>query len=123
MAGFAPNLPDAVILLVPTPGGGVGHLDEELSGGRREVRRLVPLVGRGERPHAALDRIEDAVGQPMHGAQQLSVDVELALAPGPVADPNGCRPAPALQVGQLPFGQVPLAADPEHDLEVTGLLE
>ena len=59
----------------------------------------------------------------MHGAEQFSIDVELALAPGTVADPHGDGLPPARQVGQLPLGQVALAADSEHDLQVAVLLE
>ena len=59
----------------------------------------------------------------MRRAEQLSVDVELALAPRAVADPHRGGLAPARQVRQLPLGQVPLAADAEHDLQVAGLLE
>ena len=59
----------------------------------------------------------------MHRAEQLSVDVELPLAPGTVADPHRGGLPPARQVRQLPLGQVVLAADAEHDLQVAGLLE
>ena len=57
----------------------------------------------------------------MHGAEQLAVDVELALAPGAVADPHRGGLPPALEVGQLALGQVPLTTDAEHDLQVAVL--
>ncbi len=59
----------------------------------------------------------------MRRAEQLSVDVELALAPRIVADPHRRGLPPPRQVGKLAFGQVPLAADSEHDLQVVGLRE
>ena len=49
--------------------------------------------------------------------EQLAVDVELCLAPGAVADPDGRRVAPPAQVRQLALGEVVLAADPVHDLQ------
>ena len=123
VAGLAPYLPDAVIPLLPAPGGGVGQLDEKPSGGRGHLERSVPSVRSGRGPCPARPVVEESVGQSMHGAEQLAVDVELALAPGPVADPNGNGLPPARQVGQLPLGQVVLAADAEHDLQVAVLLE
>ena len=63
------------------------------------------------------------VGEAVHGAEQFAVDVELALVPGTVADPNGGGVSPALQVRQLPLGQIPFAADAEHDLQVAAPVE
>ena len=59
----------------------------------------------------------------MHRAEQLAVDVELALPPRAVADADRRRPPPAGQVRQLALGQVALAADAEHDLQVAVLVE
>ena len=59
----------------------------------------------------------------MDGGEQFAVDVELALVPGAVADSNGGRVSPALQVGQLPLGQIMFATDAEHDLEVPAPVE
>ena len=50
VAGLAPDLPDALVLLLPAPGGGVGELDEEPSGGRGQRGRRVPLAGVGHGP-------------------------------------------------------------------------
>src|SRR6516225_701257 len=48
---------------------------------------------------------------------QLSVDVELGLAPSAVADPDGSGVTPAAQVRQLALAEVVLAGDPVHDLQ------
>ena len=120
MAGLAPHLPDALVLLLPAPGGRVGQLDEErrVAGPARAAR---PLAGGGDGPTACAS--SKSLSESRRRAEQLSVDVELALAPGVVADPHRGGLAPARQVGQLPLGQVPLAADAEHDLQVAGLLD
>ena len=61
----------------------------------------------------------ELVGEPGGGVEQLAVDVELALVPGAVADPHrGSCPRQPAEVGQLALGQVALAADAEHDLQV-----
>src|SRR5439155_25595455 len=46
-----------------------------------------------------------------------TVDIELRLAPGAVADTHGLRFAPACEVRQFALGQVVLAADAVHDLQ------
>ena len=48
----------------------------------------------------------------------FAVHVNLALGPGPVAHAHRRAVPPPGQVGELPLGQVPLAAHPEHDLQV-----
>ena len=63
------------------------------------------------------------VGEAVHGAEQFAVDVQLTLIPGAIADPNGHRVSPALQVRQFALGQVPFAADAKHDLEVPAVVE
>ena len=63
------------------------------------------------------------VREAIHGAEQFAVDVQLALLPGIVADPNGGRLSPALQLRQFPLGQVPFAADAKHDLQVVAPVE
>src|SRR6266540_3378099 len=68
-------------------------------------------------------RISQLRDQPLRGPEQLAVHVELALVPGAVADPHRPAVPPASQVPQLPLGEVPLSADPEHDLEVEPALE
>ena len=83
----------------PAAGGGIGHPHEEIAGGRVE--------------HG------DLVAQPAGRRHHLAVHVDLALGPRPVAHPDRRAVPPAGQVGQLPLGQVPLAAHPEHDLQVS----
>jgi len=51
-------------------------------------------------------------------AEQLSVDVDLALVPGAVARPYRAAVPPAREVAQLALGEVVFAAHPEHDLQV-----
>ena len=90
---------------------------------RRTVVWQVPDRGghpicRGGRWPNPSGGVEQVVGEAVDGAEQFAVDVELALVPGTVADPNGCRVSPALQVRQLPLGQIPFAADAKHDLQV-----
>src|SRR6266511_2586244 len=103
VAGLAADLPDALVLLPPAARRGVGGGDQEAAGGGVDpAELLVQALGR---------------------AEQLAVDVELALVPGAVADPHRPAAAPAPQVGQLPLGEVALAADPEHDLEVGPTVE
>ena len=60
MAGLAPDLPDAVVLLLPAPGRGVGELDEELPGGSaRASGGASHRSGVGQRTDAARDGVED----------------------------------------------------------------
>ena len=61
--------------------------------------------------------VAELVGEPVRGAEQLAVHVDLLLVPGAVADPHRTAVPPALQVRQFAFGQVVLAADAEHDLQ------
>ena len=81
------------------PRGGVGEVDEE----RRVARARVPV---------------ELLGEPVRRVEQLAVDVELALVPRAVADPHRRAVAPARQVRELALGEVVLAADAEHDLQV-----
>jgi hypothetical protein len=87
----------------PPAGSGVGGGGEELPGDRVEFAELVD--------------------QPLSGAEQLAVDVELPLPPRAVADPDRAAVPPPGQVRQFPFGQVPLATDAEHDLQVRPVLQ
>jgi len=52
------------------------------------------------------------------GVEAHTLHVELTLVAGGVAGPYRLRAAPAAQVVQQMLGQVPLAADPVHDLQV-----
>ena len=87
-------------VFVPAPRGGVGQA-------RRGTSCVARARGRSNWSESRCTRVE-----------QLAVDVELALAPRAVADPHRRAVAPARQVGQLPLGEVVLAADAEHDLQV-----
>ena len=101
VAGLAPDLPDAVVGLLPAGGGGVGEVGEEATGDRPEPVELV--------------------GEPVGGVEQLAVHVELALVPRTVADAHRRAGAPAGQVRELALAEVVLTADAEHDLEVGAL--
>jgi hypothetical protein len=79
--GLAAYLPDTLVFVLPAAPGDVGRGDQEAAGGLVEVAELV--------------------GQPVGGAEQLTVDVELALAPGVVADSHRAAVPPAGQVGKL----------------------
>ena len=96
----AADFPDAVVGFLPARGGGVGGPDQELT-----FRGFEPVELFGERPG---------------GVQELAEHVELELAPGCVADADGPAVPPAREVGELALGEVVLAADAEHDLEVVG---
>jgi hypothetical protein len=97
--------------------------------GRRPARRRnivglgpdrgrTPPVRRGHWPNPSGGVVEQVVREAVNGAEQFAVDVKLALVPGTVADPSGGRVSPALQVRQLPLGQVPFAPDTEHDRQL-----
>src|SRR6266511_1032515 len=101
-APIAADLPDALVGLPPAAGGGVG------AGGQEGPAVCVELV--------------ELAGQPVGGAEQFAVDVDLGLVPGAVADPHRAAVPPAGQVRQGAFGQVVFAADPEHDLQGGGLV-
>ena len=77
----------------------------------------------GQRSDPASGLVEEAVRQSVHRAEHFAVDVELALAPGVVADPHRSGMPPAGQVRQRPLGQIPLAADAEHDLQIAAVIE
>ena len=59
---FAPDLPDALILFLPPPGGGVGELYEELSGPRCGDQELCPTFqGQTEGPTSRRGGVEDMI--------------------------------------------------------------
>ena len=95
----------------------------KLSCGWRQIGGRTPLVRGGHWPDRPGGVVEQVVGEAVNGAEQFAVDVKLALVPGAVADPNRGRVSPALQVRQLPLGQVPFAADAKHDLQVAAPVE
>ena len=91
---FATHLPDPLVRVLPA------H--------RCRIR------ARGQEPPGVRVQPVELFPQHERGPEQLAVDVHLLLVPGAVADPY--RPAlpPAAQLRQGAFGQVVLAADPEH---------
>src|SRR5215211_1828887 len=97
MERLAAHLPYARVGLLPAPGGRAGEVGHEPLDLRVQLAEPLPV-------------------EP-EGVQQLAVDVELDLVPGPVADAHRRRVAPAAQMRQLALGEVVLAADPVHDLE------
>ncbi len=97
VAGTVADLPDAAVRLPPVVGHEVGEAGEV-------------------RPLGA----HDVVTEGFAGAQaveQLAVAVELQLPLGTVADPHRPRPAVALDVIDLSFGEVGLAADAVEDTQ------
>ena len=50
VAGLAPDLPDALVLFLPAPGGRVGERDEEPPGARRELGRRSHWSGSASGP-------------------------------------------------------------------------
>jgi len=99
----AAHLPDALVVVCPAGRGGVHRGHEELPGRRVEG----PQLG----------------AQGVGGVEQRAVHVELALVPGPVPGPDRSAVSPARQVPDLALGEIPLAADPEHDLQVQPAVE
>jgi len=83
---------------------------------RKEIEQKVMRV-------LATVQLAELVDQPLRGAEQLTIHVELPLEPRAVADPDRAAAPPARQMRQLPLGQVPLAADAEHDLQVRAALQ
>ncbi len=99
MLGLAARLPDPLVGMGP---GGDRRFDlvaDQLPVGRR--------AGSTQRLLVQVDRVE-----------QGAPDVVLALVVGAVADPHRARPAVAAEVVERALGQVLLAADPVHDLQV-----
>ena len=89
---------------------------------------LGPALRRRRRPGSARNVLGvgvapfDHVGQPGGRAEQLAVDVELALVPGAVADADRLAVPPPGEVRELALGEVVLAPDAEHDLEIAAPL-
>src|SRR5215218_1585746 len=97
MERLAAHLPYARVGLLPAPGGRAGEVGHEPLDLRVQLAELLPV-------------------EP-EGVEQLAVDVELDLVPGPVPHAHGRGLAPAAEVRQLALGEVVLAPDPVHDLE------
>jgi hypothetical protein len=96
MAWQSAHFPDSLVALVSVARGGVGDPYQE---GARV------LVQASER-----------AGEPVSGAEQLTVDVNLRLRlrPGAVAHPDGAAALPAGKVRQDSLGQIVLAASAER---------
>src|SRR6185503_14339157 len=75
VARLAPHLPDPLVLVLPAMAGGVGEVDEERAALGLELR--------------------DELREPGGGVEQLAVDVDLALGPRTVPDPDRRAPTPA----------------------------
>ena len=99
MLGLAARLPDPLVGVRPSGDRRLHLVADQLPVGRvaRAAQRLLVQV----------DRVE-----------QGAPDVVLALVEGAVADPHRARPAVAAQMVERALGQVALAADPVHDLQV-----
>lgn len=95
---LAADFPDALVGVLPPPGCGIGQADQE------------PTLGGSELP--------DLFGQPVDRRKKFSVDVQLDLIPGTVADPHGPAGPPTVEVLEGALGEVPLAFDAEHDLQI-----
>ena len=99
MLGLAARLPDPLVGVWP--------------GGDRRFHLVADQLAVGGRARAAqrffvqVDRVE-----------QRAPDVVLALVVGAVADPHRLRAAVAVEVVERLLGQLLLAADPVHDLQV-----
>ncbi len=97
VAGIAAHLPHALVLLLPPAGGRVGELGHEALDLRMQLAELLVVE--------------------VDGVEELTVDIELGLVPGAVADPHRRRVAPAAQVRERALREVVLAADAVHDLQ------
>ena len=99
MLRLAPDFPDALV-------GVTGVLDGVVD----ETGETFP------------DRLDDLLGAPVevrvHGVHQHAPHVVLVLVPGAVADAYRLGVAPAREVVDRFLGEVSLAADPVHDLEL-----
>ena len=100
MLRLAPHLPDSAVGLLPVPD---RTLDEALDPAPRGARELLgQSLSRVDR-----DRVDE------HAPH-----VVLALVVRPVPDPHRLRPAVAVQVVERRLGELALAADPVHDLQL-----
>ena len=123
VAGLAPDLPDPLVLLLPAPGGGVGQLNEESSCRRREPvgasrcrgRPTGPTPGRHRRRR---DRRGGRRRRATRRRRRAGVDLQ-----APLPTRTGSRVSPARQMGELALGEIPFAADAEHDLQVAAAVE
>ena len=74
-------------------------------------------------PHGVDDLGRTPLQMLVDAVEQHPPDVVLVLVPGAVAHPDRTGPVVARQVVEGPLGEVPLAADAVHDLELEGLVE
>ena len=101
--GLAAGLPDPLVGLVP------------------DLRRAVDLIG-DDRPDRGRD-LPVGLRVDVEGVDERAVDVVLTLVEGAVSDPDRTGPAVAGEVVERRFGQVALAADAVHDLELVAVRE
>ena len=94
---LAANLPDTVVGLRPSRGGGVGHVDE-----KRRSRSV---------------EFSYAHREVLRGRQQLAVHIELGLLPRSVPDAHGPTIGIPAQVFELVLEQQSFAANAVHDLQ------
>ncbi len=94
----------------------VAGLPDPLVGPLPDRPSRLDLLG-GDRPELVADPAERARVD-VDRVQEGAVDVVLVLVEGGVADPHGLRADVAAQVVERALGQLLLAADPVHDLEV-----
>src|SRR2546427_8078184 len=98
MLRLAANLPDAAIRRLPVLD---GRFDGSLQDRPHDLWQVVPRLG-----------VE------VHGVEDGSPNIVLLLRIRGVADADGMRSLVAAQVVDGAFGQLALAADPIHDLQV-----
>ena len=98
MTRLASYLPDTLIFLTPSIGRCINYIAQKLAG------RVI------DAPELRLQKVR--------GPDQLTVDVELPLVPGGIADANRPAVAPSCKVRDFALGQVVLPTDPEHDLQI-----
>src|SRR5262249_39586477 len=80
-----------------------------------------PVDDPGQRPPAPVLDLQPAPRAVQQRVHRLTVDVELQLVGGAVADPDRPRAPPALEVVEVVLGQVGGAVHPVHDLQRAGL--
>ena len=99
MLGLAARLPDPLVGVRPGGDRGLHLFSDQFAIGRRAAA--------AQRFFVQVDRVE-----------QRPPDVVLALVEGAVAGPHRTSAAVAAEVVEGPLGQLLLAADPVHDLQV-----
>ena len=96
-------LPDPLVGFLPLDRSGVSHLNQKVACGLVELPKLV--------------------AKEANRAEEFSINVELALLPGAVADAYRLAGPPSSQVAERALAEIMLTADSEHDLQSSVLLE